>query len=357
MHFQVQAKPTSFLDSVHSCTQKPLTKAALFVIAFLAAGGAIAFHFTGLGMIPLVACSVVSGVSFGMFVLACVCSAKKKVAVPNDGLSNDERAELVALEIPNEFLQTFAWKIESLFQKVAPDKVAAQFQVLINLNPWTEKLKVLVQAVLQARILSLLQMAQILEGLNWPNVIGSKEEFLTQEFIAFYRETLHPNAKMTEGNNLLQIELNLNHAIGVKVGIEAHETLPNSLAKALFWVVQQFDAEVQRKKNAPPPPVMYMAPPRPEGLELNIVNDGAGYSSGFLKPLISMIDDQNMTHLLRMQMWTSPFTQADCEFVIDFMDANPQLQFLRIKLEDPADGGFNLGKSKLQSRFGSKIRL
>lgn len=47
-----------------SCVERPATKAALFVIAFLLAGGAIASHFTGLGTIAVASFGAGSGVAF-----------------------------------------------------------------------------------------------------------------------------------------------------------------------------------------------------------------------------------------------------------------------------------------------------
>src|SRR3984957_14334135 len=56
-----QAPPGSQLDN-DACLQKPLTKAALFVIAFLLAVAAVGAHFGGLGIPGIVAFSAASGV-------------------------------------------------------------------------------------------------------------------------------------------------------------------------------------------------------------------------------------------------------------------------------------------------------
>lgn len=54
-----EVKPTNYKPS---CVERPLTKAALFVIAFLLAGGAIASHFTGLGTIAVASFGAGGGV-------------------------------------------------------------------------------------------------------------------------------------------------------------------------------------------------------------------------------------------------------------------------------------------------------
>src|ERR1700722_9390256 len=56
-----QAPPGSQLDN-DACLQKPLTKAAIFVIAFLLAVAAVGAHFGGLGIPGIVAFSAASGV-------------------------------------------------------------------------------------------------------------------------------------------------------------------------------------------------------------------------------------------------------------------------------------------------------
>lgn len=56
-----------FHESNPSCIERPLTKAALFVIAFLLAGGALVSHFTGLGTVAI---ATFGGAGGALFVAA-----------------------------------------------------------------------------------------------------------------------------------------------------------------------------------------------------------------------------------------------------------------------------------------------
>lgn len=70
------------------CRQKPMTKAALFVISLLFAGGAVASQFAGLGIPGIVAFSVAGGVCLIAFVVSCLCFSQQ---VRGIGSSNPSR--------------------------------------------------------------------------------------------------------------------------------------------------------------------------------------------------------------------------------------------------------------------------
>lgn len=81
------------------CLQKPLTKAALFVISLLFAGGAVASHFAGIGIPGIVSFSLISGGCMAVFLGACLCSSSKKppseldrTKNTKDSLSEEEQA-------------------------------------------------------------------------------------------------------------------------------------------------------------------------------------------------------------------------------------------------------------------------
>lgn len=86
----------------HRCLQKSTTKASLFVISLLFAGGAIISHFAGLGTPGIVAFSIASGVSATVLIIVCTYSVKnqptvniKKESQPTQKKQEQKTEELV----------------------------------------------------------------------------------------------------------------------------------------------------------------------------------------------------------------------------------------------------------------------
>lgn len=66
----------------NNCFQQPLTKAALFVISLLFAGGAVVSHFAGAGIPGIVAFSILSGGFMTIFIIACSCGSSSIKSKP-----------------------------------------------------------------------------------------------------------------------------------------------------------------------------------------------------------------------------------------------------------------------------------
>jgi len=81
------SKPCTVLDQ---CSQKPLTKVALLVIGLLLAGGAVASHFWGLGMLGIVGFSAGSIVAIALLSVAMTRNSPCKKQNSNEQISSSD---------------------------------------------------------------------------------------------------------------------------------------------------------------------------------------------------------------------------------------------------------------------------
>lgn len=321
-HHHIQPNPPSCLVSIHAYIQKPLTKAALFVIALLAAGGAFACHFTGLGVIPVIALSVGSVVSLGIFVLGCTRTSRNHSLLD----LNAEVEPLPSLPIPDSFSDGFVNEVRNFFGGTEnADYIANQLQLHVNRNSNLGKLKTLVKGLISAEIVPLWKMAGILESLNWPTLVGSKEEFLSREIIAARQGISMLQLDFVELLNtpLVKITLNMRAVLGKKEHVEPNEKLPISLAKILLSDLQDSCSYVESLREASSPF---------ESLWFSIEGSKEClYSPSFLEPLLLLIKKLPLLQVLSIQ--SEPFTFYDSDCLKKFMALNSQLQRFEMVVE------------------------
>lgn len=233
------------LEQPISCIQYPLTKAALFVIAFLLAGGAAASYFAALGIAAIVSFSFASlAVLVTASIIAARCPSPPPIeelvlSLPSsyDYLSPREKWKLTSEELKT--CRSLSPHLKAMLGE-NPNITALQSMVdLMENNP--NKFYFLIEGIIENSQVDLRSTALILEQLQWPKA-KIKENVITKalsiKLLGYFDWKKRNESSAT-------VSINMDKVFGDKDFNMDPESIPYCLSLALGISIRRFFCNIQ----------------------------------------------------------------------------------------------------------------
>lgn len=349
-------KSSSYCNFIQESSQKPLTKVALFVITLLAVLAGIAFHFSGLGVASVLVSGLVGGSSFSLFILTSLCSMRKNnvpaadqqdcspdlksiseshhnlaspvsVEAP-EGIEDKREEPTPQLVIPTELNESFVNELRNLFASSTNyDAIRGRIQLLLDRIRDRGELKILLGGLIRAQFIPLLHLSELLENLRWRVGTEDKIGLLSRQITSFF-QTRPPQFErnLRFKSPVLRWTLKLEDFLGTNEMKSDHQVLPASIAKSLLELIRLHAEYAARNQSDLTPGTDEQDKSKTGCLGLNIEN--SNFTFAFLKPIF--VKWQKSLKVLDVQ---GKLVESDLPFLRTFIEANPQISFLSIKVD------------------------
>lgn len=262
----IEARRAAYQDTLTPCFQKPLTKAALFVIAFLLVGGAVASHFTGLGTIGITSFGIGGGLTLTLFAMSClftICRKQEPVrevpagfsdlivsnadVIPSQSVAVPRFIQSVTMDISrfsDAKLKSFTVELVKLIKEnkgeLSPLELANAFQPLFNqIKDNFDRISFLLGELIMILPYSASDIALVFESLVLPEEIENIDlpEHLGYRLVDT-ADFIERQLQMVEGRPVESFRLNYKTIFGTEVVGTHPPTLSPLLAKALGFGIR-----------------------------------------------------------------------------------------------------------------------